>query len=136
MDTNVPADALSASFDIVARQDATEADVTALRGDVEEVKARLDKVSRAAARPVIGTETTASPEVKGFVDGYLRHGRTNELKSISGAVVTDGGYAVTREIDALIARRLTAISPIRSIAQVVQTGSAGYRKLSTTTGAA
>ena len=39
-----------------------------------------------------------------------------------------------REIDALIARTLADISPIRSIAQVVQTGTAGYRKLVTTGG--
>lgn len=48
----------------------------------------------------------------------------------------DGGYAVPREIDALIARELIAISPIRAIAQVVQTGSAGYRKLIATGSAA
>ncbi len=41
-----------------------------------------------------------------------------------------------REIDALIARELTEISPIRSIAQVVQTGSSGYRKLVSTGGTA
>ena len=40
----------------------------------------------------------------------------------------------TGEIDALIARTLTDISPIRAIAQVVQTGTAGYRKLVTTGG--
>ncbi len=48
----------------------------------------------------------------------------------------DGGYAVPREIDALIARQLTEISPIRAIAQVVQTGTAGYRKLVTLGGTA
>lgn len=39
-----------------------------------------------------------------------------------------------REIDSMIARTLKDISPIRSIANVVQTGSAGYRKLVTTGG--
>jgi HK97 family phage major capsid protein len=128
-------DALEASFDLVARQDATDAAVEALRTDVDEVKSRLDRVSRAAARPVIDGKPSA-PEVKGFVDGYLRQGRETELKSLSGSVPADGGYAVPREIDALIASRLKTISPIRSIAQVVQTGSAGYRKLVTTGGTA
>ena len=41
-----------------------------------------------------------------------------------------------RQIDAMIARQLTEISPIRALAQVVQTGSAGYRKLVTTGGTA
>jgi HK97 family phage major capsid protein len=47
--------------------------------------------------------------------------------------VTDaaGGYAVPEEIDSEIGRLLTSISPIRSIANVVKVGSAGYRKLVT-----
>ena len=44
---------LEASFDIVARQEAQEAAITGLKGDVDEVKSRLDRVSRAAARPVL-----------------------------------------------------------------------------------
>lgn len=128
--------ALDTSFDLVARQDAAEEALGALRSDVDEVKSRLDRVSRAAGRPVLAGAVERSPEVKGFVDGYLRHGREAELKSLSGAVPADGGYAVPREIDALIAARLRNISPIRTIAQVVQTGSAGYRKLVTTSGTA
>lgn len=131
-----PVEALDASFDLVARQDATDTAVQTLRTDVDEVKMRLDRVSRAAARPVLETGAPASAEVKGFVDGYLRHGREGEIKSLSGAALADGGYAVPREIDALIGARLRSISPIRSIAQVVQTGSAGYRKLVTTGGTA
>jgi len=139
MDINPPVETLDSSFDLVSRQDATEAAVETLRSDVEDVKSRLDRVSRAAARPMIegmAGAAAASPEVKGFVDGYLRRGRDTELKSISGVVAADGGYAVPREIDAMISARLKNISPIRSIAQVVQTGTAGYRKLITTGGAA
>jgi HK97 family phage major capsid protein len=137
MELTPPVEALDSSFDLVARQDATEQAVEVLRGDVDDVKARLDRVSRAAARPVIeGLTIPASAEVKGFVDGYLRLGRETELKSLSGAVAADGGYAVPREIDALISARLKNISPIRAIAQVVQTGTAGYRKLVTTGGTA
>jgi HK97 family phage major capsid protein len=134
----VPAtvEALDASFDLVSRQDATEQAVDVLRSDVSEVKSRLDRVSRAAARPVLDGGAAMSAEVKGFVDGYLRHGRESEIKSVSGAVLADGGYAVPREIDAMIAARLKKLSPIRAIAQVVQTGSAGYRKLITTSGTA
>lgn len=136
MDTTDPVEALDASFDLVARQDAAEQALGALRSDVDEVKSRLEKVSRAAARPVLEGATAASPELKGFVDDYLRQGRETQLKSISGAVAADGGYAVPREIDALIAAQLKAISPIRAIAQVVQTGTAGYRKLITSGGSA
>jgi HK97 family phage major capsid protein len=51
-------------------------------------------------------------------------------------VAADGGFAVPREIDALISMQLKTISPIRAISQVVQTGSAGYRKLVTAGGSA
>lgn len=129
MDTAQPAEPLAASFDIVARQEAADQALGALRSDVEEVKSRLDKVTRAAARPALGGAAEVSPELKGFVDGYLRLGRENELKSLTQGVPSDGGYAVPREIDAMIAAQLKKISPIRSIAQVVQTGTAGYRKL-------
>ena len=130
-------DPADASFDILARQERADAAIATLRTDVDEVKARVERIGRAAARPAIGgTGDDAAPEVKGFIDGYLRRGSTAQFKSISGAVPADGGYAVPRQIDALIARQLTAISPIRAIAQVVQTGSAGYRKLITTGGTA
>ncbi|WP_100260229.1 phage major capsid protein [Qipengyuania seohaensis] len=134
--TDIASDQAEASFDIVARQDKTETDVAALRSDVDEVKARVDKIGRAAARPALAGNTDHAPEVKGFVDGYLRRGSTSEVKSISGAIASDGGYAVPRQIDAMIARELQEISPIRAIAQVVQTGSAGYRKLVSTGGTA
>ena len=126
---------LATSFDLVARQDEAEKAITVLRSDVDEVKARLDRVSRAAARPALSEAAREpTPEVKGFVDGYLRKGRESEIKSVSGVVPQDGGYAVPREIDALIARELKEISPLRQIAQIVQTGTSGYRKLVTTGG--
>ncbi len=130
---------MTESFDIVERQDIADAAIKGLRTDVDDVKARLDKVSRAAARPAIGNVPDAesqSAEVKGFVDGYLRRGRESEIKSISGVVPQDGGFAVPQEIDAMIASELKEISPIRQLAQIVQVGSAGYRKLVTTGGTA
>jgi HK97 family phage major capsid protein len=136
MDMQVETEVLAASFDIVARQDETEKAVTVLRSDVDEVKARLDRVSRAAARPALAGIADTAPEVKGFVDGYLRKGREAEVKSITGSLPGDGGYAVPQEIDALIASQLKDLSPIRSVAQVVQVGTAGYRKLVTTGGTA
>lgn len=134
----VATDALDASFDILARQDQAEAEITALRGDVEEVKSRLDKVARAASRPAMGGAAAAgdAPEVKSFVDGYLRLGRETEVKSITSTPPGDGGFAVPRQIDAAIAARVVRLSPIRAISQVVQTGTSGYRKLIATTSVA
>ncbi len=134
MDTPVttPPDVLDASFSLIDRQDAAEKDIALLRSDVDEVKSRLEKVSRAAARPALDGSQPQSPEVKSFVDGYLRRGIIGELKSVSGATPGEGGFAVPRQIDEVISATLKKISPIRSIAQVVQTGTAGYRKLITT----
>ena len=142
MDTTTPdtasqtsSDPLAESFDLANRLDATEATVTTLRSDVDEVKARLDKVGRAAIRPALdGAAATQSAESKSFVDGYLRRGIPPEQKSVNGGALSEGGYAVTREIDASISETLLKISPIRAILQVVQVGTAGYRKLITTGG--
>lgn len=131
------ADALNDSFDIVERQEAQDAALAALRSDVDEVKGRLEKVSRAAARPLLdGAGVGSGPEVKGFVDGYLRHGRETELKSMMTTVGAEGGFAVPREIDTIIARRMVEISPIRAVSNVVRTGTSGFRRLISTGGTA
>lgn len=135
MENETPVEALDASFDLLARQEAAEGALQSLRGEVEEVKSRLDRTARLGGRPALGGDVVA-PEVKSFVDGYLRMGRETELKSLSGAVSADGGYAIPRPIDEQIASVLKKISPIRSIAQVVKVGSAGYRKLVMTSGTA
>lgn len=125
---DIATDPMIASFDLAARQDKAEADISLLRSDVDEVKARVDNMGRAAARPLIGAAPDTA-EVKGFVDGYLRRGAEMQLKSVNGRLAADGGYAVPRTIDAIIARTIADISPIRALAQVVQTGTSGYRKL-------
>ncbi len=87
-------------------------------------------------RPILAGGVSVDPAKNAFVDGFLRHGRDVELKSFTGAVLADGGFALPREIDATIDATLKAISPIRSIANVVQVGSSGYRKLVTQNGVA
>lgn len=130
------ADPLAGSFDIVERQDAHDAELAALRSELTEVKGRLEKAGRLALRaPLAGGEPGGAADA-GFVDGYIRHGRETELKSLSGAVAVDGGYAIPQKIDEMIARRMVEISPIRSIANVVRTGTSGFRRLVSTGGTA
>lgn len=83
-----------------------------------------------------GAKGASDPAHSAFVERYLRRGLETgvELKSFTGVTGAEGGYAVPREIDAVIDATLKSISPIRAIANVVQTGSAGYRKLVTTGG--
>ncbi|MFN3747365.1 MAG: phage major capsid protein [Sphingorhabdus sp.] len=93
-------------------------------------------IPAAVARPQLAAGDAANPARSAFVEGYLRKGREVELKSFAGNVPADGGYAVPKEIDAVIDATLKSISPIRAVANVVQVGSAGYRKLVTTNGVA
>ncbi|WP_298668027.1 phage major capsid protein [uncultured Sphingomonas sp.] len=84
------------------------------------------------ARPVL--EGAAVQTGSRVFAGYVRSGATMEMKAFSGVSGDTGGYAVPREIDAVIDATLKSVSPIRAIANVVTVGSAGYRKLVTTGG--
>ncbi len=126
----VKADPLEASFETLERD---EGEVAELREEMAQLKSRMDAQAVAAARPALsGGRGAGSP----FADSYLRKGLESgvELKAMAGTTDAAGGYAVPEEIDAEIGRLLTAISPIRGIANVVRVGSAGYRKLVTAGG--
>jgi HK97 family phage major capsid protein len=126
----VKADPLEASFEALERQDE---EVAQLRDEMARLRSRIDDGAIASARPPLsGARGQESP----FVDAYLRKGLESgiELKAVSGISDGAGGYAVPEEIDSQIGRLLTAISPIRSIANVVKVGSSGYRKLVTAGG--
>lgn len=111
MDYEVKADPLEAAFDTA--------------GDVAQAP---------VMRPVLSGGSGADPAHRAFVDGFLRRGSEVELKSFNAVTVGDGGYALPREIDQVIDATLKSISPIRSIANVVRVGTAGYRKLVTQNG--
>jgi len=125
----VKADALEQSFE------AFEDDgVAALKDELEQLKSKIAAGVIAAQRPALDGVKSASSV--SFVDGYLRRGIESglEMKALGGSADAIGGYAVPEEIDAVIDRTLTAISPIRAIANVVKVGSSGYRKLVTSGG--
>src|SRR3546814_7381337 len=122
------ADALDGAFDAVLAAEA----VDELKASVAALKTQVDAQAVAASRlPLDGAKGAADPARDAFVERYLRRGIDAgvEMKSLSGASGGEGGYAVPREIDGSIAATLKALSPIRSIATVVQTGTSGYRKL-------
>ncbi|WP_336965431.1 phage major capsid protein [Sphingobium aquiterrae] len=130
----VKAEGLEARFDAILQEErvaALEADLGVLKGQVEDAR-------RAVLRPALdGVKGVGiDPMRTAFVDRYLRQGLEAgvELKSFSGATGAAGGYAVPREIDQMIDAALKGASPIRSVANVVKTGSAGYRKLVTSGG--
>lgn len=73
-------------------------------------------------------------EYKQAFDSYVRRGDARQLeqKGFSVGTNADGGYTVPLEIDSQIGRRLFAVSPIRSIASVIQVSGNTYRKPFTT----
>ena len=83
------------------------------------------------ARPVLEGASAVGDAAFG---AFVRSGAVVEMKAFSGVSGDAGGYALPKEIDAVIDATLKAASPIRSIANVVSVGSAGYRKLVTTGG--
>jgi HK97 family phage major capsid protein len=122
----VKADALEQSFEAFEEDDGG---VAALKAELETLKAKIASGVIAAQRPAL--DGVKSADASSFIDQYVRRGieASLETKAVAGSSDAVGGYAVPEEIDARIDRTLTAISPIRAIANVVKVGSAGYRKL-------
>jgi HK97 family phage major capsid protein len=107
---------------------------------------RLDDIALRGARPAIGGDRAqlrdaSALEHKAAFEAYVRSGestnlRALELKAMSVGSNADGGYLVPPEIEQEIGQRLTAISPIRSIAGVRTISGNVYKKPFMTTGPA
>lgn len=120
----VKADALEESFEQFEDDGIAE-----LKAELDQLKAKIAAGVIAAQRPAL--DGVKSAEGQAFVDQYIRRGIESglETKAIGSSSDAIGGYAVPREIDQAIDATLASISPIRSVANVVKVGSAGYRKL-------
>jgi HK97 family phage major capsid protein len=107
---------------------------------------RLDEITLKSARPALGGErgavrSAAALEHKQAFDVYVRAGESSglralELKALSVGSNPDGGYLVPPEVEIEIGRRLTAISPIRSIAGARAISGNVYKKPFMTAGPA
>lgn len=127
LDLDVKADALEGAFDAVLAAEA----VDDLKASVAALQKQVAAQAALGARLPLDGAKGDDPARTAFVERYLRRGIDGgvEMKSLSGASGAEGGFAVPREIDGLIAATLKSLSPIRSLASVVQTGTSGYRKL-------
>ena len=93
---------------------------------IDTAQRRLDAIALKSARPQIGHDNKAARneraiEHKAAFEAYVRSGesaglRALEVKALSVGSNPDGGYLVPPEVETQIGERLTAISPIRSIA--------------------
>jgi len=119
--------------DVVLEEKLARIDAT-----VDAQARRLDEITLKASRPALGRERDArmragAPEHKAAFEAYVRTGeaaglRALEVKAMSIGSNADGGYLVPPEIEAAIGERLTAISPIRSIAGQRTISSNVYKK--------
>ena len=107
---------------------------------------RLDEITLKAARPALGGDRhvqrrASAIEHKQAFDVYVRSGesaglRALEIKAMTIGSNADGGYLVPPEVETQIGARLTAISPIRSIAGQRTISGSVYKKPFMTAGPA
>lgn len=99
-------------------------------------QSRVDDLLLKAKRPTLGQSATASREMlehKRAFHSYVRHGTEDNLKILeskawSVSSLPDGGYLVPEELETEISRRLSVVSPIRSIAGIKQVSGSLYKR--------
>jgi HK97 family phage major capsid protein len=103
---------------------------------LDEIGAQIKAVEAKAARPVLGADGMNADEAehKAAYGNWLRKGAEEglaelERKAFRTTVNADGGFAVPKVIDQAIVKKLIDISPVRSVAQVIQIGTSDYNKL-------
>ncbi len=111
-----------------------------MQADLDGLKKSIDSLRLAEARPVVmgpdGQKTALTDEQiehKQKFDAFFRKGneeglRELEAKTLSVGSDPDGGYTVPVQTETAIDRVITEISPIRSVARVVQVSTASYKK--------
>lgn len=111
---------------------------------MDEQKKLLDQLVLKKARPPLGRSGAGASdngEHKAAFENYIRRGdeaglREIEAKAMSSGTGADGGYLVPPETDTEIGRRLSVVSPIRSLATVRQVSSSVLKKPFSTSGMA
>jgi HK97 family phage major capsid protein len=101
---------------------------TAALGEVKQLREKLEKLEAKMGRPgaaandnnKAANDNDLATEKKAVAD-YIRH--NSEIKNMSAGSDPDGGYGVTPQLSADIARRLFDQSPLRQICRVVEVGS-------------
>jgi HK97 family phage major capsid protein len=120
----------------------SEEKVTRINDALDSQKRLLDRLVLKGRRPELGApggRGVEASEHKAAFDAYVRSGemsglRRLEEKALSTATSPDSGYLAPPEVEAEIGRRLSIVSPIRSIAGIRTVSSNVYRKPFATTG--
>ncbi len=127
-----------AHSDELARSTAIFTDLSKTQ---DEIKRTLENIQAKSNRPgfggdIDGEEKATAAEHKKAFRGYMAKGNDTGLAAleqkalaISTNAGADGGYAVPKVIDSMMEALVVNISPIRSLANVVQTSTNDYHKL-------
>jgi HK97 family phage major capsid protein len=129
-----------------AADPVTEEKLARITEFMDAAKTRMDRTALDARRPPLGdaSERARDPlaaEHKSAFLAYVRTGEAAGLKSLEAKALSagsgpDGGYLVPDVVEREVLRRLSAISPIRSIASVRVISGGHYKRAFSTTGAA
>lgn len=122
----------------------TEEKVARISDALDAQKRVIDRLVLKGRRPEIGSAAAPgraleASERKAAFEAYVRSGEMSGLKRLESKAVStvtspDSGYLVPPETEAEIGRRLTIVSPIRSIAGVRTVSSNVYRRPFATNG--
>ncbi len=116
----------------------TEEKLARIDRALDDAKRKIDRLALDRARPALGAgeEKAADPAVaehsKAFA-AYVRSGEAAGLKNLEAKALSagsgpDGGYLAPATVEAEVARRLAAISPIRALATVRTVSGGVYKK--------
>lgn len=132
------------SADTATKLVKIEEDLTKL----DEIRNRMDdieaKAQKAGGFGGATEQEQLQTEYKQAFDGFIRKGIGDgspelydlERRSLNITTPAEGGHAVPEELDRAIHDLMVDISPMRSLANVVQVGSSDYKKLVNLRGAA
>jgi HK97 family phage major capsid protein len=124
----------------------TEEKLGRIEQALDSTKARVDSLSLKARRPALGEaeskqSDTVSREHKAAFNTYMRTGEATQLKSLEAKALSagsgpDGGYLVPVPAERELLRRMSALSPIRSLATVREIAGGQLKKAFSPTGPA
>ncbi|MFV0279246.1 MAG: phage major capsid protein [Rhodoblastus sp.] len=120
----------------------TEEKLTRIDRALDETKSRLDRFTLENGRPRLGGSARSDAgerEHKAAFSLYMRAGEADGLKSIEQKAMSrgsgpDGGYLAPIPAEREILRRMSTVSPIRAIANVVEISGASLKRAFSATG--
>lgn len=113
--------------------------VNKLDTSLSDLSKKLDALRLKDARPAMssdGKRELSETEVKHreAITRFITKGDETgfaglDLKALSAGTDPDGGYMITPEMDNAISRVVSLVSPVRSVANVVQIGSSAFKRM-------